>query len=79
MTFIPFFSSTYQLISAGVYYKLGKSKIIEQWLISGTVTWFWYNIYCEEAGTSIGLRFVRKAAETIAGVSIKERDKYFYK
>ena len=39
---------------------------------------FWYdNICCEEAGTSIGLRFVRKAAEAIARVSIKERKIFF--
>jgi hypothetical protein len=35
--FVPIFGSVYQLISAGVYYKLGKSDMVKQRLISGTI------------------------------------------
>jgi hypothetical protein len=62
--FIPFIGSTYRLISAGVYYRLGKKKEAKKRLIFGAAGLALDIATVATAGSLIGIRLGKAAAST---------------
>ena len=75
VSFLPFAGSTYQLISAGVYYKLGKPNMAKRRLRDGAFGLALDITTIATAGAATGIRVAGKGAVNVGKVFGKELGK----